>query len=485
MNKHVYSAMRRYLYYILGFMFCNSCNNNPNGSSAADIIVDQNPNDSTGVEYWQTTSQANTLVKQGNIQFSEKASSFSIVLDSTKLFQEMDGFGAALTGSSAYLIKNMSEDKRQILLNSLFNTDDGIGISYLRLTIGSSDFSLGNYSYCDEPDISKFGIPSIDKRDLIPVLKEIMKINPQISIMASPWSAPAWMKTSNSMNGGSLKQENMSDFAHYLVDYIQAMEQEGITIDAVTLQNEPQYETSSYPSMKMDWQQQNELIRDYVGPLFKANNINAKILIFDHNWSIYQYPINILADAQTSQYIAGTAFHGYEGNVASMSTVYNANKDKGIYFTEISGGAWSDDFNTNLGWNMENAFIGGSNNYAKTVLMWNLALNTTSGPTNGGCDNCRGVVTIHDDGSFYKNVEYYSIGHFSKFVRPKAHRVANLVLGNKPSELIFSTFLNEDNTKVVIACNNSTVKQEFTISCGAKSFSATLNPNNLATFKWK
>ena len=237
--------------------------------------------------------------------------------------------------------------------------------------------------------------------------------------------------------------------------------------------------------MIMSWQQQNEFIRDYVGPLFKSNGIETKIVILDHNWDLYQFPINILADAQTSKYVAGTAFHGYAGNVSLMSRVYSANSDKGIYFTEISGGDWSKDFMSNLAWNMQNVFIGGVNNYAKNVLMWNLALDNRFGPTNGGCSNCRGVVSIHTDGTFYRNVEYYSIGHFSKFVQQKAHRVSNSVIGTVPSGLIYSTFLNVDNSKIAVVFNGSTSSQQFAIQCGGRKFSASLYAGSLATFKWK
>lgn len=464
------------------FISCNSSSEEDTTTSNPEANV---TTDSIGVENWLTSSQGNAMIKQNNIAFSTEAASFSIVLDTTSLLQEIDGFGAALTGSSAYLIENLSSNKRQALLDSLFDPKLGIGISYLRITIGSSDFSLGNYTYCDESDISKFAIPDIDKRDLLPVLKEILSINPNISIMASPWTAPAWMKTSSSLNGGSLKSEYMASYAQYFVDYILAMKEQGIAIDAISLQNEPQYETTTYPSMLMEWQQQNEFIRDYVGPLFKTNNISTKILILDHNWELYSYPINILDDEETASYVSGTAFHGYSGSVSAMSQVYNSHTDKGIYFTEVSGGEWSTDFNTNLAWNMQNVFIGGVNNFAKNALLWNIALDNDSGPTNGGCSNCRGVVTLHDDGSFYKNVEYYSIAHFSQFVKSGAYRIINSSTGSIPDGFIYSTFLNSDKSKVVVVYNDSGAKQKFAINCGNRQFISTLSDNGLSSYKWE
>jgi glucosylceramidase len=196
----------------------------------------------------------------------------------------------------------MSAQNRKKLLDDLFDPEKGIGINYLRITIGSSDFSIGTYSYCDSPDINKFDIPEIDRNELLPVLKEILEINPTMKILASPWSAPAWMKSNNSMYGGSLRGEEVyNDFAEYFVRYVQVFEQEGIHIDALTIQNEPMYETGGYPTMKMLWQEQNKIIRDYLGPKFIANGIQTKIIIWDHNFDMSYYPINILNDPVTRQ----------------------------------------------------------------------------------------------------------------------------------------------------------------------------------------
>ncbi|MDR1226149.1 MAG: glucan endo-1,6-beta-glucosidase [Prevotellaceae bacterium] len=445
------------------------------------------PDDETGIVevYLTTGDQQNLLKRLTPIKLGGKLAGFTISLDSTVLHQEMDGFGAALTGSSAYLLKNMLDAKRAEILQKIFDPSNGIGMSYLRLTIGSSDFSLGNYSYCDLADITRFGIPDIDQRDLLPVLKEILAINPDLKILASPWSAPAWMKQNNHMNGGSLiaTPEIYAAFADYFVKYVEAFEQEGIRIDAITLQNEPLHETGGYPTMKMEWQEQSEIIKNYLGPRFVANNITTKIIIYDHNWDMWSYPNNILKDPETQVFVDGSGFHGYGGTYPAMGTLHNLHPDKALYFTEQSAGGWGDGFAGDLKWHAENIFTGPINNWSKNVLMWNLALNPQSGPTNGGCTNCRGVATI--SGNAYSfNEEYYIIGHFSKFVHKGACRITHSLTGSC-SNFFCSAFINANGSKVLFAANNSNVAQNFNVRCGNREFNYIIPAISVVTFTWK
>ncbi len=446
-----------------------------------------NPDDESGIieTYLTSGDQKNLLKRLSPIKPGGRLSSFNVVLDSTTLYQEMDGFGAALTGSSAYLLKNMSSSKRAELLQKLFNPSNGIGMSYLRLTIGSSDFSLGNYSYCDTDDIKQFDIPATDRRDLLPVLKEILAIKPDIKILGSPWSAPAWMKQNNSMNGGRLisTPETYTAFAEYLVKYIQAFAQEGITIDAITLQNEPLHETGGYPTMKMEWEEQNEIIKNYLGPRFVSENIKTKIIIYDHNWDMWSYPNNILKDPVTRTFVDGSGFHGYGGTYPTMGSLHDMHPDKGLYFTEQSAGGWGEGFAGDLKWHSENIFTGPINNWSKNVLMWNLALNPQSGPTNGGCTNCRGVATISGD-AYTFNEEYYIIGHFSKFIRKGAQRIKYSINGNYTS-FFCSAFLNTDGSKVLFAANNSNSAQNFNVRCGNREFNYIIPAVAVVTFTWK
>lgn len=438
------------------------------------------------VQSYTTSTSQLSLLKLKNVDFGGMPGDFTIKLDSTVLYQQMDGFGAALTGSSAYLLKLMDPDKRAAALKDLFDPNEGIGISYLRITIGSSDFSLGNYSYWDREGADGFSIPTQDSRDLIPVLKEILAINPNIKIMASPWSAPAWMKNTKTMNGGLLLDANMPAYADYFVKYIKAYKQQGINIDAISVQNEPAYQTSGYPTMFMVWQQQAMFIKAFLGPKFAAEGISTKILIWDHNFDAWDYPVNILNDPDAKKYIAGSAFHAYGGEVSAMGKVHDAHPDKDLYFTEQSGGSWGQGFAGDLVWFTKNIFIGTTNSWSKNVLLWNIALDPTNGPTNGGCTTCRGVITI-DGSKVYKNVEYYAIGHFSKFVKSGAKRIGYSVVGNAnvAAGVSYSTFMNPDGTKAVVVLNDGQLSVTYSISCGSRRFTYTQSGGTVVTFSWK
>ena len=403
-----------------------------------------------------------------------------LTIDPEQRYQPIDGFGAALTGSSAYLITQLAEEQRKALLQELFDPVVGIGISYLRITIGASDFSTADYTYCDTEGIDHFAVPEIDRRELIPLLKEITAINPDIKLMATPWSAPAWMKRNRSIKGGSLDDRYMADFAEYLVRFIRAYEAEGIVFDAITVQNEPDHEATNIPSMKMSWQQQSTFIREHLGPRFRAENIPVKILLLDHNWDLWEYPVNILNDRQTAQYVAGTAFHGYGGTVDQTAKVYEAHPDKAIYFTEQSGGGWGGGFSGDLIWFVRNVFIGMLNQNSRNALFWNLALDNADGPQNGGCTNCRGVVTI-DGTRITRNVEYYILAQFCKFVQPGAYRV-KLDRRSVPDHLETTAIANADGSYVVFVLNNGNSECSFTLRSGDRKINHTLPRKTIGTY---
>lgn len=446
------------------------------------------------VAVWVTNGTQGKLLKSEQPLSIVKAGTVSpaanlINIDFSTKLQEMEGFGAALTGSSAYLIQQkLNASQRENLLKDLFDPNTGIGMSYLRVTMGASDFSLEDFTYNDLPAgqtdaaLSKFSIAK-DQADLIPVLKSVLALQPSIRIMATPWSAPAWMKTSGKLAGGSLKPEWYGAYAQYFKKYLDAYQKEGITIDAISVQNEPLHE-AAYPSMGMDSAAQGNFIKNHLGPLFEANAIRTKILLYDHNWDRPGYPIAILNDPQASRYVAGSAFHAYGGNVSAMSEVHDRFPDKGLYFTEISGGRWATNFSDNLKWNMSNIFIGTANKWSKNALLWNIALDENDGPKNKGCDNCRGVVTIASNGSITKNVEYYTIAHMSKFVRPGAFRVQSDRL-SASSQLEHVAFLNPDGSKVLVILNQGADNRKFTVAVGENQYSYTIDPNAVATLVWK
>lgn len=445
-------------------------------------------------QVWLTTGdQSKLLSREADISITAETETDlpSITIQASEKLQEIEGFGAALTGSSAYLInKKMSPAQRVSLLETLFDAEEGIGISYLRMTIGASDFSLANYTYDDmSPGETDFALEHFtiekDRADIIPVFRQIINMVPEMKIMGSPWSPPAWMKTNGSLIGGKLKPEAYDVYARYFAAYIKAYAAEGIAIDAITPQNEPLHFTASYPCMEMQAGEQLEFIGAHLGPVFATEGLTTKIIAYDHNWDNTQYPIYILNDPTVRQYVAGSAFHAYAGDVSAMSVVHNAHPDKGLYFTEISGGEWATSFSDNLQWYMKNIFVGATRNWSRNVLMWNLALDENYGPTNNGCQDCRGVVTINSvNGSFKRNVEYYSIGHFSKFVRPGAFRITSTNF-DAATQLDHVAFSNTDGSKVLVVANASSEGKSFTVKCGDGQFTYFIGARSVATIVWE
>ncbi|MDP5275922.1 carbohydrate-binding protein [Chengkuizengella axinellae] len=439
------------------------------------------------VEVWVTTpDQQKLLEKDSNLQFSSDTTAADIHVDENIEYQEMDGFGAAVSGSSAYLLnQKIDSTQRENILKDLFGKD-GIGLSFVRQTIGASDFNRSSYTYNDmpegetDPNLDQFSIQK-DKENIIPILQEIDSVNPDLKILGTPWSAPAWMKESGTLNGGSLSPDHYQTYADYFVKYIEAYENEGLPIYAITVQNEPHHETNSYPSMYMSAEQQVEFVKNYLGPTFESQSVNTDIIAWDHNWDEFEYPIQVLNDEEANAYLAGSAFHCYAGSPEAQTAVHNAYPDKGIWFTECSGGEWATEFGGNLKWNMENIVIGATRNWAKSVLLWNLALDENFGPTNGGCSDCRGVVTVNSEtGEVVKNVEYYVLGHVSKFVKPGANRIES----NVNSDVQNVAFKNPDGSKVLLAMNNTEAEKEFKVRWGEQSFAYTLPAGAVATFVW-
>ena len=445
------------------------------------------------VNVWLTKGDKTKLLnREGDLPISKTASSAwpVIRMDTVTRHQSIEGFGAALTGSSAYLLHNkLSDGARQTLLRNLFDTVNGIGISYLRMTIGASDFSLSNFTYDDLPSgetdfpLQHFSL-GMDTVDVIPMMKTILQLSPAIKLLGSPWSPPPWMKTNGSIKGGKLRTDCYDVYADYFIRYVQEMKNHGITIAAITLQNEPLYAAAGYPCMEMQPGDQSEFIKNHLGPKFQTGGIHTQIIIYDHNWDNTTYAISILNDAAAKQFITGSAFHGYSGDVSAMSSVHAAHPDKGLYFTEISGGTWATNFGDNLMWNMKNIFIGATQNWSKCALLWNLALDQQGGPHENGSSTCRGVVTINSSSGLVTfNEEYYSIGHFSKFVRPGAVRVA-LSLPAALKEFGAVAFVNPDGSKAIIICNYSATQKTVSIQQGENNFSYSIPAQSVASMTW-
>jgi glucosylceramidase len=439
------------------------------------------------VSLWLTHPDRSVLFQpQAPIPFTKSPATNQIInVDTAKTYQTIDGFGFALTGGSAQLIQHMDPAARAALLQNLFATNgDSIGVSYLRLTIGASDMNDHVFSYDDLPegqtdtDMAKFSIEP-DRADVIPVMKQILAINPHIQVLASPWSAPLWMKTSGMARGGVLKPEYFAAYATYLVKYIQAMKAEGITIDTITIQNEPLNEKNT-PSMLMLETEQGFFIKDDLGPAFKKAGIATKIVLYDHNLDHPLYPLSILRDPAANKYIDGTGFHLYGGTVDAMTQVHDAFPRKNLYFTEQSVTARTDDA-INLSKPVAEIIIGATRNWSRNVLLWNLAADPSNGPhtDDGGCTFCRGAVTIDGDKVTYL-LAYYTLAHASKFVRPNSVRIASNTLDSLPNV----AFKTPDGKRVLIVSNTSSTAQKFDVHSGTSLFSTSLNAGSVGTYIW-
>jgi glucosylceramidase len=441
----------------------------------------------TDVFFWLTNADKSVLLTRQNtgLLFNTVANQYpTIEVDTSQTYQSIDGFGCTLTGASAFLINKMTTYGRDALIMELFSRDSAsIGINYLRISIGASDLSTTVFSYDDMPgsqtdvDLANFSLDK-DRTDLIPVLKLALQQNPGIRILGSPWSAPVWMKSNKNSIGGSLLPEYYDAYARYLVKYVQGMRDEGIPIDAITIQNEP-LNPYNNPSMVMSASEQAAFIKNNLGPAFHAANITAKIILYDHNCDRPDYPISVLNDADARPYVDGSAFHLYGGDITALSQVHSAYPEKNVYFTEQWVGGPSN-FGPDMRWHVKNLIIGATRNWSKNVLEWNLASDASYNPhTDGGCSTCEGAVTISSS-SVTRNVSYYIMAHASKFVPYGSVRIAS----NIPSNLQNVAFRTPDGKKVLIVLNDGEVAQTFNIKFKGRQVTTTLKSSSVATYIW-
>ena len=408
-----------------------------------------------------------------------------IAVDPARQFQVMAGFGAAVTDSSAWLINNrLPEPQRSALIAELFGRNgDGLGFSVTRLTIGASDFSRTHYSLAEGPVGTAIDMRAVDA-DIVPVMTRARAANPDLFVIASPWSAPAAMKSTGSLIQGRLNATAYPAFATYLRDYVVGMQQRNIRIDALTIQNEPHFEPANYPGMRMQPPERAEFVGQHLGPLLASSGLSTSILEWDHNWDEPQSPAQVLRDATAARYISGVAWHCYAGDVAAQSVVRDEFPDKDVWFTECSGGGWAPDFAETLVWMTRNLVIGSTRHWARGVVMWNIALDENSGPHLGGCGNCRGVVTINSaTGEVTRNVEYYVLGHASRFVRTGARRIAS---DSDVGGILSVAFRNaDDGSRVVILLNANTASRRVALREGTYQTMVDMPAQAVTTVVWR
>jgi glucosylceramidase len=440
-------------------------------------------------DLWLTNPDKSVLFQpqKPSLQFSKVAAKDPVIdVDDKQSFQTIDGFGFALTGGSAQLLMRMDPAKRAAILHELFAYDgNNIGTSYIRVSVGASDMNDHVYSYDDlpegqtDPTMAKFSLDP-DRADVIPVLKQILAIDPKIKILASPWSAPPWMKTNNNVKGGKLRPEYYDAYSTYFIKYIQGMKAEGIVIDALTIQNEPLNEKNT-PSMQMLAPDQAIFIRDHLGPAFQKASIKTRIVLYDHNCDVPEYATSILKDPEAAKYVDGSGFHLYGGKIDVLTDVHNISPGKNLYFTEQMVVNRRDTDDMPVGKPMQGIVIGATRNWSRNVLLWNLAADPNFGPhtNNGGCPVCQGAITIDGD-NVTRNLAYYTVAHASKFVLPGSVRI-----GSNDLELLPNVaFKTPKGKKVLIVSNNSATSQTFNVRYHQKVFTTSLNAGAVGTYVW-
>ena len=462
---------------------------------------------------WVTTPDgALKMSDRGSVAFHPGGSdALTVSVDPSRRYQTMDGFGASITDSSAHVLSQLDGPARDAAMRSLFAADK---LSFLRQPMGASDFVAGDhYTYDDVPagetdyEMQRFSIAH-DRTEILPLVRRALELNPQLKVIATPWSPPAWMKTNQSLIGGRLidTPRIYEAYARYFVEFVRAYERAGVPIYALTVQNEPQNRNpSGYPGMDMPVRQQAKLI-EALGPALRKARLDTKLLGYDHNWTEHandiastppgedpetEYPTDLL-NSRAGRWLAGTAFHCYSGDPSRQTDLHRAFPDKGIWFTECSGSHGPSDpppqvFSDTLKWHTRNLVLGVTRNWGKTVVNWNLALDPAGGPHKGGCDTCTGVVTVGPGQTVTENAEYFTLGHLARFVRPDAARIASTSFGTTGwnGQIMDAAFRNRDGSTALVVHNENDDPRSFAVAQGGSSFDYTLPGGALATFVWQ
>ncbi|HET9060180.1 MAG TPA: glycoside hydrolase family 30 beta sandwich domain-containing protein, partial [Acidimicrobiales bacterium] len=454
------------------------------------------------------------LAQQAPVQFGTGPGSYeTVVVDPSREFQTMTGFGGAITDSAASVLYSLAPAQRDAAMRMLFDPVTGDGLDFLRQPIGASDFVSGSqdYTYDDMPAgetdylQAHFSIAH-DIPEIIPLLRQAEQLNPHLTIMATPWSPPAWMKTGGSLIGGRLIDEPRIYFSYalYLTKFVEAYQAQGVHISYLTVQNEPQNRNpGTYPGTDMSAAQEEKVI-EYLGPMLKANHLDTQILAYDHNWSEHpndiastppdevqdtnDYPQEVLS-SPAARWVSGVAFHCYYGDPSAMSALHAQFPRVKIFETECSGSQSANPastFSDTLKWHARNLEIGSTRNWSQTVVNWNIALDPSGGPHLGGCGTCTGIITVNPDGTITPNAEYYALGHLSRFVQPGAVRIASTSFGTTGwnGQIMDVAFVNPDGSTVLVAHNENDNPQSFSVMENSQSFDYTLPGDSLATFVW-
>ncbi len=482
------------------------------------------PSDSSEFEMkdvlaYVSTADAESLFKKSSFEFTDLdvASTYKVRYDKTSLGREVDGFGLAVTTATCYNLMKMSREDRTAFLTEMFSPTEGVGSSLIRVSIGASDFCLKDeYTWCDEEGLENFAVHSEDRTYLFPILKEIYAINPDVKIIASPWSCPKWMKCRmpggddwnasmfnqpvteeidyDSWTGGRLKPSCYQAYADYFVKWVQTMEAEGFDIFALTMQNEPLNPGNSM-SLVMPWQDQKEFVKILGPTMEKAGLGDVRLLLFDHNFNYDDkpgqdnYPLNIYADPEACKWSDGSAWHSYGGSVTELDEIQAVNPEKSIYFTEASIGEWNYKFADCLINDYSSIFLGTLKRGGQGVTLWNMMLDDKNGPYSphdGSCKTCFGGVTIKSANykTITRNSHWYNVAHASAVVKPGA-RMMETSGFEFPSGFECLMFLNPDDTIGVLMLNRRHKTQQIVFENESFTVKYEVPARALVSLMWK
>jgi glucosylceramidase len=450
--------------------------------------------DKTVMVYTTAESTNLRLSKTESLTFSELAQpterQICVFVNPDKTFQSFLGIGGAITDASAEVFAKLPNEKQQELLNAYYNKESGIGYSLMRTTIHSSDFSSASYTYIDEGDaaLKTFTIEH-DRKFKIPLIKKATAAaGGKITLFASPWSPPAFMKSNKDMlKGGTLLPEFFQPWATYYTKFIKAYEKEGIPIWGISVENEPMA-VQTWESCVYTAEAERDFLKNYLGPTMKKEGLgNKNIIVWDHNRDLMLQRANVIfSDPEASKYAWGMGFHWYEtwagGNPMfdNVARVHEAYPDKNLMFTEGCVEKF-DAKNYQLWANGERygtSMIHDFNNGTVGWTDWNILLDENGGPNHVG-NFC--FAPVHADtktGELIYTPSYYYIGHFSKFIRPEAKRVSTAV---SRSSLLSTSFLNKDGKVVTVVMNQSEATVIYNLCVGTQAAQITILPNAIQT----
>lgn len=482
---------------LLGVM--NAGASNPEGFGRPAIKIDGHQETVSDVTGYLVSDNGRNRMTPRKLNFEENISSSVdgvITINTSERYQPIDGFGFAITGSTAYNLMHLEPRLRKSLLTQVFSRENGFGCSYVRVSIGCSDYSLSNYTCCDTPELENFGLTSEETELVIPILKEILEINPGLKVMGSPWTAPLWIKNNGEWTGGNIKEGHYKTYGDYFVKWIQAMNSHSIPIYSVTLQNEP-LNWGNSASMYMAWHEAVRFLKEGIGPAFRDAGLSTKIYIWDHNYDYGQdneinreqndYVAKVLGDADAAKYVSGSGWHRYEGGTAAeMGRVHNNFPDKELMFTEWSAGDWT--------WpavgiggvttDAQSLIFDVLNNWGRGSLGFNLLLDDKHGPYRpGGCDNGDGAVTVNRDGYNVLNYNsfYYVMCLAASATTASSRRIGNSITGDGLQSIAFD---NGDGRYGVVVMNRADEDRVVRIKSENGSFIDTLPAKSMASYRF-